>query len=164
MKWMFVCEPVKCAWRGPDHDRSRRARERQYALSADANECSWQPHSETQALPAAQAPAARAQGSHSTASISPLAQLLDNLQQLQTQNPAQFQQVVTQIASQLQSAASSKAQRPPASSFPTWRMNSTAAPMVAACRKFRRITMATITMATTAAAGPRQPATRRLQA
>ncbi len=37
--------------------------------------------------------------------ISGPGQLLSNLQQLQTQNPAKFQQVVSQIASQLQTAA-----------------------------------------------------------
>jgi hypothetical protein len=41
----------------------------------------------------------------STASISGPGQLLSNLQQLQAQNPASFQAVVTQIAGQLQAAA-----------------------------------------------------------
>jgi hypothetical protein len=43
--------------------------------------------------------------SQSTASISGPGQLLSNLEQLQTQNPAKFQQVITQIVSQLQAAA-----------------------------------------------------------
>jgi hypothetical protein len=41
----------------------------------------------------------------SSVTISGPGQLLSDLQQLQTQNPAEFQQVVSQIASQLQSAA-----------------------------------------------------------
>jgi hypothetical protein len=41
----------------------------------------------------------------SSATISGPGQLLSNLQQLQAQNPAKFQQVVSQIASQLQAAA-----------------------------------------------------------
>lgn len=43
--------------------------------------------------------------SGASTTISPFAQLLSNLQQLQTQNPTSFTQVVSQIASQLQSAA-----------------------------------------------------------
>jgi hypothetical protein len=41
----------------------------------------------------------------SSANISGPGQLLSNLQQLQTQNPTQFQQLVSQIANQLQTAA-----------------------------------------------------------
>jgi hypothetical protein len=41
----------------------------------------------------------------STVTISPPGQLLSDLQQLQAQNPAQFTQVVSQIAGQLQAAA-----------------------------------------------------------
>lgn len=51
----------------------------------------------------------------SSASISGFAQLLGNLQQLQTQNPAAFQRTVTQIASQLQTAA--KQQQGPESQY-----------------------------------------------
>jgi len=49
----------------------------------------------------------------SSAKISGPGQLLSNLQQLQTQNPAQFTQVVSQIAAQL-SAAAQQAQGPQA--------------------------------------------------
>jgi hypothetical protein len=48
----------------------------------------------------------------SSASFSPLGSLLSNLQQLQAQNPAQFNQVVTQIAGQLQAAAQQQGQTP----------------------------------------------------
>src|ERR1700683_4273940 len=44
-------------------------------------------------------------GTQSSASISGPGQLLSDLQQLHTQNPTAFQQVVTQIVSQLQAAA-----------------------------------------------------------
>jgi hypothetical protein len=44
-------------------------------------------------------------GSQSSATISGPGQLLSNLQQLQAQDPTKFQQVVAQIANQLQSAA-----------------------------------------------------------
>jgi hypothetical protein len=50
-------------------------------------------------------------GSQSSTAISGPGQLLSNLQQLQTSDPTTFQQVVTQIASQLQSA-SQQAQGP----------------------------------------------------
>lgn len=50
------------------------------------------------------------EGGGSSATISPVGQLLSDLQQLQTQNPTQFQQVVGQIASQLQSAAQQQGQ------------------------------------------------------
>lgn len=40
-----------------------------------------------------------------SASISPIGQLLSNLQQLQAQDPTKFQQVVGQIATELQTAA-----------------------------------------------------------
>jgi hypothetical protein len=45
------------------------------------------------------------QGAQSSAAISAAGKLLSNLQQLQMQNPAKFKQVVSQIASQLQTAA-----------------------------------------------------------
>ncbi|HLJ93761.1 MAG TPA: hypothetical protein VKU02_11285 [Gemmataceae bacterium] len=46
----------------------------------------------------------------SSASISGVGQLLGSLQQLQAQNPSQFQQVVAQIANQLQTAAQQQGQ------------------------------------------------------
>jgi hypothetical protein len=51
----------------------------------------------------------------SSASISGLGQLFSNLQQLASQNPTQFQQVATQIASEIQTA--SQQQTGPASQF-----------------------------------------------
>jgi len=48
----------------------------------------------------------------SSASFSPLGSLLSNLQQLQAQNPTQFNQVVTQTAGQLQAAAQRQGQTP----------------------------------------------------
>lgn len=44
-------------------------------------------------------------GGGASSNISPFAQLLSELQQLQAQNPTSFTQVVSQISSQLQSAA-----------------------------------------------------------
>ena len=48
----------------------------------------------------------------SSATISGPGQLLSDLEQLQAQNPAEFKQVVTQIASQLQAAAQQQGQTP----------------------------------------------------
>ena len=47
-----------------------------------------------------------------TTQISSRGQLLADLQQLQTQDPAKFQQVVTQIAQELQAAAQQQGQTP----------------------------------------------------
>jgi hypothetical protein len=51
-------------------------------------------------------------GDGSSATISPLGQLLGNLQKLQAQNPTTFQQVVSQIANQLQTAAQQQGATP----------------------------------------------------
>lgn len=51
-----------------------------------------------------------------SASISPMGQLVSNLQQLQTQDPTKFQQVVGQIATELQTAAQQSGQTGPSSS------------------------------------------------
>jgi hypothetical protein len=48
----------------------------------------------------------------SSASTSPLGQLLSNLQQLQSQDPTKFQQVVSTISAQLQTAAQQQGQTP----------------------------------------------------
>jgi len=52
-------------------------------------------------------------------SISPLGQVVSNLQQIQAQNPTQFQQIVGQIATQLQAAAQQQGQSGGSSSFLT---------------------------------------------
>lgn len=52
------------------------------------------------------------EGGQSSASISPVGQLFSSLQQLQTQNPTQFQQVASTIAGQLESAAQQQGSTP----------------------------------------------------